>query len=276
MGIGTKWLGLLPVMLLFASCGEATPSLTVIPTQPASSGPESLSDKLSTDERLSRLEAGFDARVMEFNIVQSAVYQMMIDNKWRSIPGSEWPSTNNMRLFPNPEHPLYGYLPFETTVWFYQTSNNGIIRQRLNPELIGTPPPSPEEARQEAQRAEFSSIQAAVQSLLIDNELVGLPHPVSANSPPCAIGTQDMRAFPDTGSVAGSADKLEDSAGNAFTASDAGGWFLWGVDVTGNSDTTATVNYTNLNITRFCYAVDGSGEINQYDTDGNLLTPSRK
>ncbi len=78
----------------------------------------------------------------------------------------------------------------------------------------------------EAQNAEFQSIQAATQSMMIDNSLTTIPNFVSADTSPCADGTQDMQAFPDTSSVAGSADKLEDSAGNAFTASDAGGWFL--------------------------------------------------
>ena len=125
----------------------------------------------------------------------------------------------------------------------------------------------------EAQNAEFQSIQAAVQSMLIDNNLTAVPNAVSANTAPCTTGTQSMQAFPDTSSVAGSGDKLEDSGGNAFDASDANGWFLWGVDVTGNSGATATVNYTNLNSTQFCYSTDSNGNVTQYDTAGVTTNP---
>ncbi len=125
----------------------------------------------------------------------------------------------------------------------------------------------------EAQNAEFQSIQAAVQSLLIDNGLTGVPVKVTVDTAPCNTGTQNMQAFPDTASVAGSADKLEDSGGNSFTASDGDGWFLWGVDVTGNAGATATVNYTNLKGAQFCYTVDDAGNVTQRDTAGVITNP---
>ncbi len=121
---------------------------------------------------------------------------------------------------------------------------------------------------QEAQNAEFQSIQAAVQSMLIDNNLTQVETVYAGNDAPCLKGTQDMQKFPDSTSIGGTAQKLEDSGGVAFMAADDPGWMLWGVDVTGGGVSGPTVNYTNLKEAQFCYTVDIAGSVVQWAFDG--------
>jgi type IV pilus assembly protein PilA len=123
----------------------------------------------------------------------------------------------------------------------------------------------------EAQNAEFRAIQTAVQSMMVDNNLTTLPSPVSANTSPCTTGTQDMSAYPD-GSVAGT-DKGNDINGNAFAVGDGDGWILWQVDITADAATTGLVNYSSGPTTAYCYTVDASGNVTQYDTAGTQTNP---
>ena len=56
----------------------------------------------------------------------------------------------------------------------------------------------------EARRAEFHDVSTAMTALMTENNLSAIPNPVSANTAPCTTGTQELAAYPDTASVAGS------------------------------------------------------------------------
>ena len=120
----------------------------------------------------------------------------------------------------------------------------------------------------EARRAEGHDITTAVTALMVENNLSGIPNAVSANTGPCIVGTQDMTAFPDTGSIVGSADKTNDPAGTAFAAGDKNGFILFGHDILADNAATAVVNYINFDNTSYCYTIDANGTVHQYLEDG--------
>ena len=115
----------------------------------------------------------------------------------------------------------------------------------------------------EAQETELANIQAAVSSMMIDNELTLIPVPIAALSE-----TNDMTAFPDSTTAAGSANKLADTEGYAFVvATDGDGYILFGHDRTGsgvppNLDQT-DVNYVQTDTTAYWYSVDIYGTVSQ-------------
>ena len=154
------------------------------------------------------------------------------------------------------------------------------IEQRLRrlEEFHPTPTPTatPAPTLTEAQRAaiERHDIATATVALMTENGLVNIPNPVSANAAPCTKGTQNMSAFPDTASVAGSADKKTDTNGTAYTGTDKDGYLLFGHDITGDNSQATLVNYINFDKTRhWCYTVTGDGTVRVYTVDGTLLAP---
>ena len=123
----------------------------------------------------------------------------------------------------------------------------------------------------EARRAEFHDVSTSVTALLVENDISDIPNPVfetSGGTSPCTRDTQAMDAYPDSTSVAGSADKLTDPDGDAYAAADGDGYLLFGHDITGLGTTTGTVNYVNFNVTTHCYTIDANGTVHQYSTAG--------
>ena len=120
----------------------------------------------------------------------------------------------------------------------------------------------------EARRAEGHDINTAVTALMVENNLPGIPNPVSANTLPCTTGTQDMTAFPDTASIVGSADKTNDPAGTAFAAGEKNGFILFGHDILADNAITTVVNYINFDNTTHCYTIEANGTVHQYLEDG--------
>lgn len=135
--------------------------------------------------RVERLEQGLDARVIEFNIVQSALWEMVIDNKLGyGIPGNSFPYTNDMRQFPSPTAPLYGfdkngdgkpdtnYVPFETTEWFYQADSDvpDLLIQGPDLQLIESWQRDIGRGVTEAYETELHNIQTAVMAMLADSD----------------------------------------------------------------------------------------------------------
>ena len=114
----------------------------------------------------------------------------------------------------------------------------------------------------EAKETEFSNIQSAVHSMMVDNQLESLPNPVSA----AASRTNDMTGFPDT-SFCGT-DKIQDIYGNNFQAFfDKNGYILYGYDRLGDgSNNIDLVNYVVTSNTTYWYTVDSGGTVTQYDT----------
>ena len=127
----------------------------------------------------------------------------------------------------------------------------------------------------EPQGAEAINVELAVTSMMLANFLNELPNPVSANTPPCLTGTQDMSAFPDTASAVGTADKLNDNEGTAYTdgvdpLGDKDGYLLFGHDIFGDNSQASLVNYFS-STTTYCYVYDptlGYGRVRQYLEDG--------
>jgi type IV pilus assembly protein PilA len=110
----------------------------------------------------------------------------------------------------------------------------------------------------EAGETEFANIQSAVVSMMVDNQLSTLPHPV-------LVATDNMSLFPDATSVCGT-DKLLDPNGNGYGAGDKDGYILFQHDVTADNATTNLVNYVATEITKGTYTVDSLGTVTQVTT----------
>ena len=120
---------------------------------------------------------------------------------------------------------------------------------------------------EEAKDTEFSNIQAAVHSMMVDNELQALPAPILL-----AARTQTMSAFPDATSSVALTFKVTDTEGYDFAdATDSPGYVLYQHDRTGsavalpNPDQT-DVNYVATETTTYWYSVDAAGTVTQSDT----------
>jgi len=120
---------------------------------------------------------------------------------------------------------------------------------------------------EEAKDTELSTMQASVHAMMVDNELQALPNPEDTTR------RQDMTLFPDSTSVAASADKLTDPEGYAYeVTTDKDGYILFGHDITGGAaadpnPTQADVNYAATQTTAYWYLVDAAGTVTQYDTE---------
>ena len=115
----------------------------------------------------------------------------------------------------------------------------------------------------EAKDTEFANVQSAVVAMMVDNNLSTLPNPADTTGE----ATQNMGAFPDSTSVAGSNDKLTDPYGTAYDAGDKNGYILYQHDITGGDGQTSLVNYVATGNTTCWYTCDAAGTIVQYDTD---------
>ncbi len=101
-----------------------------------------------------------------------------------------------------------------------------------------------------------------------DNELASLPNPVTTPG-----GTNDMTAFPDSTSVAGSDDKLTDPSGKPYISTDGDGYVLSGHDSTADDSTGDLTNYVAPGTTTNFYTVTSDGTITQYDASGSKTNP---
>jgi len=108
----------------------------------------------------------------------------------------------------------------------------------------------------EAADTEFSNVQAAVVSMMVDNQLATLTTPVSAN-------TSNMALFPDTTAAA---SKGNDINGDAFGAGDGNGFVLFDHDITADGANTSLVNYTATQYTKGTYTVTAAGTVTQVTT----------
>ena len=122
---------------------------------------------------------------------------------------------------------------------------------------------------EEAKDTEFSNIQAAVHSMMVDNEIQTLPTPVLL-----AVRTNDMSKFPDETSAC-ETDKLIDPLGYYYAlATDTAGFKLYGHDITGSgtvanpgaNPSQTDVNYVATATTTYWYSVDAAGTVVQSDT----------
>jgi len=113
----------------------------------------------------------------------------------------------------------------------------------------------------EAKDTEFANIQAAVHSMMVDNELQTLPAGTFVTS---GSETNDMGAFPSDAVCA--TDKLLDPDGTAYTVTtDKDGYLLFAHDITADGFQTGLVNYVATQTTTYWYYVDASGTVTQED-----------
>ena len=126
-----------------------------------------------------------------------------------------------------------------------------------------------------ARNSEFESVKTGVISMMVDNGLATLPNAVTANTSPCAIGTQDMAAYPDSSVV--EVDKVNDPSGTAYTdgvdpLGDKDGYILFGHDALAEDAQSTLTNYVETATGKSCYTVDAQGTVTQYDTAGGSPT----
>jgi len=123
---------------------------------------------------------------------------------------------------------------------------------------------------EEAKDTELASIQAAVQAMMVDNELSELDNPV-------LLSVNTMGAFPDTSVCA--VDKATDVLGVAYVdgvdpLGDKDGYILYGHDRIAGDDQPPTalagalVNYVATATTAYYYDVDAAGTVTQYTSAG--------
>ena len=111
---------------------------------------------------------------------------------------------------------------------------------------------------EEAAATELSNIQAAVTSMMVDNQLSTLPHAV-------AVATDDMGAFPDATSVVVT-EKVTDPNGDLYQVGDKNGYLLFQHDITGDGAQTGLVNYVATDTTHGTYTVNANGTVAQAST----------
>jgi len=113
--------------------------------------------------------------------------------------------------------------------------------------------------QREARATELSNVQSAITSMMVDNNLAMLPHPVDTSG----NATKDMAAFPDL-SVCGT-EKLRDALGNLYVHGvDKDGYILYQHDRIAGSGTDNLTNYTVQRFTSSYYTVDAYGTVSQW------------
>ena len=114
---------------------------------------------------------------------------------------------------------------------------------------------------EEAQDTELSNIQAAVTSMMVDNEISVLPNIAARDE--ATEATNDMGSFPDASVV--ETDKLLDPDGDAYTVAsgDKNGYILYGHDINAADGAVNLVNYVATQTTAYWYYVDANGTVYQ-------------
>ncbi|MDP3878687.1 MAG: hypothetical protein Q8Q07_00050 [Dehalococcoidales bacterium] len=124
-----------------------------------------------------------------------------------------------------------------------------------------------------ARRAEFRSVASAVQSMMSDNTLSGIPFPISFSG---GVATNLMGDNPNTGNVReGFPDVTTTAAAKGYTGTGTprGGYVLYEHDKISVDDTTkfSTVSYINTLTTEYYYTSEADGTVRQFD-GANVFT----
>jgi len=115
---------------------------------------------------------------------------------------------------------------------------------------------------EEAKETEFANIQAAVHSMMVDNELATLPAGTFVES---ADATRDMTIFPSDAVCA--TDKVLDVAGGTYVLdSDKNGYILYQHDRIAADAQAVLSNYVASNTTAYWYHVDAQGTVTQSES----------
>ena len=114
----------------------------------------------------------------------------------------------------------------------------------------------------EAAKTEWSNIQTAVVSMMVDNQISVLPTGTFPSD--SGTATDNMSAFPSTAVCA--TDKINDPDGDAYTVTtDKDGYILYQHDIDADGTQNNLVNYVATETTKGTYYVDASGTVTQED-----------
>ena len=111
---------------------------------------------------------------------------------------------------------------------------------------------------EEAAKIELANVQAAVVSMMVDNQLSTLPNPVGT-------AMNDMGTFPDVSACG--VDKLSDPNGNRYVrGADKNGYVLYQHDIIADGAQIRLVNYVSTRTTKGTYSVNAQGTVYQVTT----------
>jgi len=114
----------------------------------------------------------------------------------------------------------------------------------------------------EARKTERSNLALAIGTMMLESGIGTIPTPIGTE-------TNDMSAFPDTGSVCGTAAKLLDANNDAYTAlSDQDGFVLWNHDKTADAGVAVLEKYVGQQLTTYYYIADSDTTLHQYPSVG--------
>jgi prepilin-type N-terminal cleavage/methylation domain-containing protein len=116
----------------------------------------------------------------------------------------------------------------------------------------------------EAADTEFSNVQTAVVSMMVDNGLSELPTGFVDGT--VIAATDNMTLFPHSTAACGTTAKEYDPDGDAYTGSDKDGYILYKHDIEADNSTATTVNYVAMEQTKGTYYVDKYGTVTQDST----------
>jgi len=115
----------------------------------------------------------------------------------------------------------------------------------------------------EAADTEFSNVQTAVVSMMVDNGLSELPSGYVDGT--VIAATDNMSLFPHSTAACGTV-QLTEPDGDSYTASDKDGFILYQHDISADNSTATTVNYVATEATKGTYYVDAAGTVYQATT----------
>ena len=127
---------------------------------------------------------------------------------------------------------------------------------------------------EEARKTEFHNVSASVVAMMVDNDLTLIPNPINYVG---GVASNTMTAFPDSTSVAASADKLTDPEGHDYVVTtDKNGYLLNGHDMSGSevadpNPNQQNINYVNMSETNNFYTCEADGTIRQFADAGLVI-----
>ncbi|MCI0821289.1 MAG: hypothetical protein J4N31_03020, partial [Chloroflexi bacterium] len=182
---------------------------------------------------------------------------------------------------------VVSYVRFVRSVWCYTVEPDGYVRQydesgaetprpprpTPTPTPIPTPTPTltPLEQAIKTKVGELVAVSKSVAELMLDNKLSSIPNPVTKGTLPCLTGTQDMAAFPDATSVAGTGDKFWDPFDKSYLHADDSppgdkdGYLLIGHDFFADGLQDDLQSYIDFATTAWCYSIDSEGTVEQHE-----------
>jgi len=138
---------------------------------------------------------------------------------------------------------------------------------------------------EEARKTEFSTLQAAVHSMMVDNEIASIPNAIVWTGA-ATEAVNSMAAFPDKDSINtdpggdGFLDKVNDPDGDAYDFAatpnpDQAGYLLYQHDIIADGGVTspaALVNYVAMSTSTYYYTCEKDGTVRQWETADTTAT----